>query len=109
MRPMPIRVRTRCASATPGSSPNGGRAAPSSSPACGAGGYPVNLLVQQTKPEGTLPRYQRASFSGGVNMTKTLLALAAGASLLVLALPGPAGAAERRADGIRSNGEATEF
>jgi hypothetical protein len=42
-------------------------------------------------------------------MTKTLLALAAGASLLVLALPGPAGAAERRADGIRSNAEATEF
>jgi hypothetical protein len=42
-------------------------------------------------------------------MAKTLLALAAGASLLVLALPGPAGAAERPADGIRSNAEPTEF
>ena len=42
-------------------------------------------------------------------MAKTLLALAAGASLLVLALPGPAGAAERRADGIRSNAGPTEF
>jgi hypothetical protein len=42
-------------------------------------------------------------------MTKTLLALAAGASLLVLALPGPAGAAERRDDGIRSNAQSTEF
>jgi hypothetical protein len=42
-------------------------------------------------------------------MAKTLLALAAGASLLVLALPGPASAAERRADGIRNNIEQTEF
>jgi hypothetical protein len=42
-------------------------------------------------------------------MTKTLLALVAGASLLVLALPGPAGAAERRTDGIRNGGDLTEF
>ena len=42
-------------------------------------------------------------------MAKTLLALAAGASLLVLALPGPAGAAERQTDGIRHSGDLTEF
>ena len=42
-------------------------------------------------------------------MAKTLLALAAGASLVMLALPGSASAAERRADGIRSNIEQTEF
>jgi hypothetical protein len=44
-------------------------------------------------------------------MAKIFLGLAAGALLIVLALPGPAGAAERRADGIRSNSdiEQTEF
>jgi hypothetical protein len=34
-------------------------------------------------------------------MLKTLLALAAGAAFLVFGLPGPAGAAERGADGAR--------
>jgi hypothetical protein len=42
-------------------------------------------------------------------MTKALLALAAGAALFVFALPGPADAGERRADGIRNSVEQTEF
>jgi hypothetical protein len=42
-------------------------------------------------------------------MPKTLLALAAGASLLVLALPGPASAADRRADGARNAVEHTDI
>jgi hypothetical protein len=41
-------------------------------------------------------------------MGKIFLSLAAGAALFVLALPGPAGAAERRADGVR-NADQTEF
>jgi hypothetical protein len=42
-------------------------------------------------------------------MAKTLLTLAAGAALFAFTLPGPADAAERRADGLRNNIEQTEF
>jgi hypothetical protein len=42
-------------------------------------------------------------------MPRILLALAAGASLVLLALPGPAAAAEPRADGARNAVEHTDF
>jgi hypothetical protein len=42
-------------------------------------------------------------------MAKTLVALAAGAALFVFALPGPASADERRADGVRNSVEQMEF
>jgi hypothetical protein len=42
-------------------------------------------------------------------MSKILLSLAAGTALFVLALPSSAGAAERRADGVRNAVEHTDF
>jgi hypothetical protein len=42
-------------------------------------------------------------------MTKTFLALTAGAALFMYALPDPANASEQRADGIRNAVEQTEF
>jgi hypothetical protein len=54
-------------------------------------------------------RYRREGISGGIPMKKMLGICAAAALMAAFALPVPAVAAEKRADGLRSTDQVTEF
>jgi hypothetical protein len=54
-------------------------------------------------------RYRREGISGGIPMKKMLGICAAAALMAAFALPVPAVVAEKRADGLRSTDQVTEF